>query len=200
MSLNLQDNREIGQTPRHSIASTKFDAEVLVALFNQSFEDGLNTCLQGGAVEPLYQPAQNLSDHNTIFFTRDYFASALHEAAHWCIAGQRRRRQVDYGYWYLPDGRDEQQQQAFEKVEIKPQALEWIFCCAASFPFQLSVDNLNGATGASACFKAGIWQQVQQFCKQGLPARGQQFASVLQQHFNGPNFLDPQCYQQETLK
>ncbi len=36
----------------------------------------------------------------------DFFASALHEISHWCVAGKARREQVDFGYWYCPDGRD----------------------------------------------------------------------------------------------
>ncbi len=33
----------------------------------------------------------------------------------------------DLGYWYAPDGRIEEQQALFEQVEIKPQAIEWLF-------------------------------------------------------------------------
>ena len=56
-----------------------------------------------------------------------------------------RRKQVDYGYWYEPDGRDHVQQQAFEQVEVKPQALEWLMALACGVPFEVSCDNLNGS-------------------------------------------------------
>ena len=62
-------------------------------------------------------PAQQPGALNRIVFTHDYFASALHEVAHWCVAGPERRRLTDYGYWYAPDGRTEKQQMEFERVE-----------------------------------------------------------------------------------
>ena len=43
------------------------------------------------------------------------------------------------------DGRDEEQQKAFEQVEVKPQAIEWAFSIACDFKFNFSLDNLNGA-------------------------------------------------------
>lgn len=55
------------------------------------------------------------------------FNSALHEISHWTIAGAKRRLLPDLGYWYAPDGRTKEQQDLFEQVEIKPQAIEWLF-------------------------------------------------------------------------
>ncbi|EEJ40974.1 hypothetical protein HMPREF0549_0579, partial [Limosilactobacillus vaginalis DSM 5837 = ATCC 49540] len=55
-----------------------------------------------------------------------------------------RRELVDFGYWYCPDGRDAQTQSQFEDVEVKPQALDWLFCVAAGYPFNVSCDNLEG--------------------------------------------------------
>ncbi|WP_417667272.1 elongation factor P hydroxylase, partial [Pseudidiomarina sp.] len=46
-----------------------------------------------------------------------YVVMRLLEMSHWCIAGEKRRQLEDYGYWYLPDGRDAQQQHAFEQAE-----------------------------------------------------------------------------------
>ena len=67
---------------------------------------------------------------------------------------------MDYGYWYQPDGRDEQTQAEFEKVEVKPQALEWIFTQSLGQEFFLSTDNLSGG-GASNIdsFKIKIREQ-----------------------------------------
>jgi elongation factor P hydroxylase len=78
-----------------------------------------------------------------LWYREDYFASALHEVAHWCIAGEQRRQQLDFGYWYAPDGRSPEQQGAFEAVEYKPQALEWFFSLACGYRFRLSADNLG---------------------------------------------------------
>lgn len=61
--------------------------------------------------------------------------------------GKERRKLEDFGYWYEPDGRSEERQRDFEKVEVKPQALEWILATAAGFRYFASADNLNGNPG-----------------------------------------------------
>ena len=68
----------------------------------------------------------------------------MHEIAHWCVAGPKRRLLEDFGYWYEPDGRTELVQAEFEKVEIRPQSYEWILSVSAGLPFSVSCDNLNG--------------------------------------------------------
>ena len=128
------------------IANAEIDNDVptLISLFNSTFED-YNTRLVLGDDEPIYIPAGDDTGYHQIVFAHGFFSSALHEIAHWCIAGEKRRQLEDYGYWYCPDGRDEAQQADFEKVEIKPQAIEWAFTEAAGRKFQVSTDNLNGA-------------------------------------------------------
>ncbi|MDX1454750.1 MAG: elongation factor P hydroxylase, partial [Gammaproteobacteria bacterium] len=103
------------------------DVDALIRLFNSLFEDSHNTILVRGDDEPLYLPADTGHPRHRIIFAHGFFASALHEIAHWCIAGPQRRQLVDYGYWYRPDGRNAEEQRAFEDVEARPQALERIF-------------------------------------------------------------------------
>ncbi len=110
-------------------------------VFNDCFADGCNTRLLGGAAEPFYQPAVVSGGLHVLYYRADFFASALHEVAHWCIAGVQRRHQPDFGYWYTPEGRSVEQQNAFESVEYKPQALEWFFSQACAYRFQVSPDN-----------------------------------------------------------
>lgn len=158
----------------------------LERLFNFTFE-ALGCQLRGGAAEPLYTPRPNAAEPDVIHYTRDYFASALHEVAHWCIAGAERRREVDYGYWYAPDGRTAAQQQAFERVEVKPQALEWLFNLCCGHRFRISADNLEAGVSASATFVAAVTAQARTYvgalrgCESGgvLPARGRRFALTL---------------------
>ena len=95
----------------------------LVQIFNNTFENTYNTKLIKGEDEPIYLPASETCKFNQIIFAHGYYASALHEISHWCLAGSARRLLEDFGYWYVPDGRDQQQQSEFEKVEIKPQAI-----------------------------------------------------------------------------
>jgi len=75
----------------------------------------------------------------------DFAASALHEIAHWCIAGRARRQLVDYGYWYRPPPCSEAEQQVFYAVEARTQALERIFAEGCGCEFRISPDNLEVA-------------------------------------------------------
>lgn len=165
-------------------------AHDLIIIFDRCFRQKCNTRLIGGALEPIYLPAENGDDCHRVCFTQDYFASALHEVAHWCIAGDQRRRLVDYGYWYAPDGRDAAQQKVFESVEVKPQALEWIFSEACGFRFQVSADNLSGDCGASDVFRANIAKQVQKYCTDGIAERPRTFIIALAEYYGVTNPLN----------
>ena len=153
-------------------------ARQLMCLFNREFAVSDNTALIAGAAEPYYQPG---SLHR-IYFRADYLRSALHEVAHWCIAGGRRRQLLDYGYWYSPDGRDVYQQQAFFAVEARPQAIERCFCEAISIPFSPSVDNVGAYIEPQQlrCFEARIQEWCDQFERTGLPLRAARFVTALQ--------------------
>jgi len=158
----------------------------LCLLFDQTFAQNENTRLIKGNDEPVYLPAGNKHDHHQIVFAHGYFASALHEVSHWCIAGKQRRLLEDYGYWYCPDGRNNQQQEEFEQVEIKPQAIEWAFSVAVQKPFRVSSDNLHGAQADTLAFHAKVQQQALNYLQQGFPLRAQQFIRVLQDFYLSP--------------
>jgi elongation factor P hydroxylase len=96
----------------------------------------------GGASEPLYLPAE-VHRPALLYYRSDFAASALHEAAHWCIAGNARRRQRDFGYLYQPPPRTAAQQCAFFASERRVQTLEWFFADAAGVDFYPSADNLS---------------------------------------------------------
>ncbi|WP_250884081.1 elongation factor P hydroxylase [Glaciecola sp. XM2] len=120
-------------------------------------------------------PLSELPFGNKIFFTRDYAASALHEVAHWCIAGEQRRTQIDYGYWYAPDGRDAALQAKFEQAEVKPQAVEWAFSLACGMPFKVSNDNLALDNYDNSHFQQAVEKQLDHYLSDGLPPRAQRF-------------------------
>jgi elongation factor P hydroxylase len=157
----------------------RHDPEDLIELFAATFGASENTLLLRGDNEPLYLPAHRSCPVNRILFAHGFYASALHETAHWCLAGAGRRRWVDYGYWYLPDGRNEEQQAAFEAVEIRPQAIEWAFCIAAGFRFNVSVDNLGGSPVDRSAFRQRVRQQLLRYMERGFPRRAQRFIDVL---------------------
>ncbi len=159
------------------------DTETLIALFNQTFEQTENTHLCCCEEEPIYRPANDKHPHHRIIFAHGFFASAMHEIAHWCVAGKERRLLEDFGYWYEPDGRSEERQSEFEKVEIKPQAYEWIFSKSADFTFHFSADNLALNNQPSETFKQAVYHQVQELLKNGLPPRVQLWSDCLINHY-----------------
>ena len=158
-------------------------ADDLISLFNDTFYAEYNTRLVRGEDEPIYLPQSKTGNFHQIVFAHGFFSSALHEIAHWCMAGEQRRQQVDYGYWYCPDGRDAQQQQAFEQVEIKPQAIEWAFSVAAGNQFRVSTDNLNGITPDRKRFARNVFVQVERYLSDGFPPRAAQFIRQLQHRY-----------------
>lgn len=155
----------------------------LIKLFNQCFMHSHQTILAYGGDEPLYVPANKEQLYHTIFFAHGFFNSALHECAHWLIAGKERRQLVDFGYWYVPDGRTAEQQELFQQVEVKPQALEWILAQAAGSRFQCSFDNLHGTAEKHEQFEAAVTQQMLHYQKHGLPARARLFQQALLSYY-----------------
>ena len=148
---------------------------------NREVMPALQIRLVGGFPEPFYQaPSGKVSAE--VQFTRAYERSALHELAHWCLAGAARRQHDDYGYWYEPDGRTGSQQQLFFKVEVKPQALEKHFCDALGIAFDVSVDNLeNVDIDGVETFKRDVERQYTHYASTGLPERASVIYQCLQQ-------------------
>ena len=115
----------------------------IVAVFTQCFWRSHATQLIGGATEPLYQPAARADEPHRLFYRADFAASALHETAHWCVAGAARRTQVDFGYVYIEPPRTPSAQAAFFAAERKVQGLEQLFCAAAGLRFVPSADQIG---------------------------------------------------------
>ncbi|WP_105903327.1 elongation factor P hydroxylase [Vibrio gangliei] len=169
------------------MSSSKHTPEAIIAVFNHTFSSSYNTQLVRGDDEPIYLPADDNVDYHRIIFAHGYFASAMHEIAHWCVAGPERRLLEDFGYWYEPDGRTEQVQAEFEKVEIRPQAYEWILSMSAGFPFSVSCDNLNGDFEPDRLgFMAKVHQEVMQILQQGLPTRVAMLSEALRDYYQTP--------------
>ncbi|KGJ96376.1 protein of unknown function DUF462 [Colwellia psychrerythraea] len=167
----------------------------LIHIFNHTFSTSMNTQLIKGSDEPLYAPKNEICNYHRIIFAHGFYASALHEVAHWCLAGSARRLLEDFGYWYIPDGRDQAQQLKFEQVEIKPQAIEWAFCAAVGKKFDVSIDNLSGTgTTDRAVFKQAVYQQVEVYLTTGFPKEAQKFITALADFYQTPLPLVPQRF------
>ncbi len=169
-----------------------FCALRLERVFAACFAANYSTRLAGGASEPYYRPAGQAGRHHLLRYREDYFASALHEVAHWCIAGPERRLRPDFGYWYAPDGRSAVEQRAFEAVEYRPQALEWHFSRACGYRFRVSLDNLDGGEEAvmdTLRFRRRLVDQANHWRATGLPRRAARFAAALRREFGVPGEL-----------
>lgn len=152
----------------------------VIALFDGLFLESFATRLVRGGDEPLYLPADDASPFHRVIFARGFYASALHEISHWCIAGERRRRLEDYGYWYAPDGRDAGEQRRFEAAEVAPQALELLFSRACGLRFHVSVDNLGGEVEVDReAFRARVEARAARYEREGLPPRAAAFHAAL---------------------
>lgn len=158
----------------------------LIVLFNSTFLKSLNTELVCCEREPVYRPANINYPHHRIVFAHGFFSSALHEISHWSIAGKQRRLLEDFGYWYEPDGRTAERQAEFERVEIKPQALEWIFSVASNHQFHFSADNLEAGLEISEEFKTKVHNQVKLYINKGLPKDAEKWKLALIEYYR-PN-------------
>ncbi|MBA6231765.1 MULTISPECIES: elongation factor P hydroxylase [unclassified Colwellia] len=159
----------------------------LINIFNDTFSACTNTRLIKGGDEPLYSPADDVCEYHQIIFAHGFYASALHEIAHWCLAGPARRLKEDFGYWYTPDGRDQIQQEQFEQVEIKPQAIEWALSVSTGKCFDVSIDNLSGmGTTDRIAFKRAVYQQVIHYLNSGFPNDAQKFIVALANFYQTP--------------
>lgn len=151
------------------------DSEKLIrleALFAQLFRKSERTVLvRASTVDPVYYPQGDSRALAEIHFANDFFSSALHEIAHWLIAGSERRTKLDYGYWYKPDGRDQEEQQYFERFEARNQGLEWILSVAANHDFHVSADNLSGDSTDGRDFALAVRQHALAFLGNGFSGR-----------------------------
>lgn len=180
---------------KRSAMQSGFVSVDLERLFEQCFGQTFRTQLCGGAAEPFYQAASDENGNTVakIFYRADYFRSAMHEVAHWCVAGEARRKNDDYGYWYAPDGRNAEQQREFEKLEVLPQAWELTFCAAVNHPFDVSVDNLDGGAENLRAFKQAVQIKARSLLAQhSVNHRGVRWGRALAQHYRGAEVVLPE--------
>ena len=149
----------------------------IAQIFNAEFLSSHHTLMCGGAAEPLYEPVCGPKPAR-IVFTHDYPASALHEAAHWCLAGPHRRTQRDYGYWYLPGPRDPQQREAFFAAEADVQAVEAVFARICGVRFVVSADDFAASSSELERFERVVAQRLI-VRRAALPPRARRFRAAL---------------------
>lgn len=154
---------------------------LIQTVFHSLFLQAYETELVNAGEEPLYVPKSAHYRRHRIYFARGFWSSALHEIAHWCLAGSQRRQLRDYGYWYVGEGRDASRQLAFEQVEVRPQALEWLFTSVLSADFFCSFDNFGVQTESARRFRQAVREQALAYLAEGLPRRAQMFLSRLLQ-------------------
>lgn len=168
--------------------------EDIIRIFDDCFAEEFNTRLERGGDYPIYLPefldedgVQSERPYNVIYFAHGYYSSALHEIAHWLVAGTERRKLEDFGYWYEPDGRSAERQREFESVEVKPQAIEWVLATAAGFRYFASADNLSGNPGDNSAFKQAVYNQVKEYVERGyLPKRAETLRQAVAAFYGTP--------------
>jgi elongation factor P hydroxylase len=154
----------------------------IITIFDNLFEKSERVVLRGGYEEPFYK-APSEDECGEIRFTKDYISSALHEVAHWCVAGTKRRKIDDFDYWYTPDGRNEKQQKVFFQVEVMPQAYELCLSLAAEVNFNISADNLGGINFPIESFKNNVLKKVEELLDNNLRGRHEMLMEALQMKF-----------------
>lgn len=159
-------------------AHAALDAGAIRAVFNACFQSRYDVTMLGGAAEPLYEPAR-AGRPARLWHREDFAASALHEAAHWCIAGADRRQRIDFGYWYVPAPRDAASQRRFEAVEARPQALEQWLAAAAGVTFRPSFDDVGNDERDRGAFLVAFADARQRLVREGVPTRARSFAAAL---------------------
>lgn len=164
-SLNLSQYQEQWQQldRNDDFALTEWLIGLFNGIFNNQITTPIATILVRGGDEPEYLASKD-GNPARIEFAHGFFASSLHEISHWCIAGSKRRLLDDFGYWYEADGRDQNKQQLFEQVEIKPQAIECLLNMACDRYFYVSQDNLNADFDTShSTFASDVYAQAQSY-------------------------------------
>lgn len=147
--------------------------------------------LIGGATEPLYVPADRQKcEPGKLYYRDDFATSALHEIAHWCIAGAARHCRIDFGYQYIAPPRDAQEQQQFFDLELNTQALEAIFAKAASITFQVSADNLGFDITDFEARVVAHRPTMQAWLNQRVGHRARVFKHALAKHALAKNALE----------
>jgi elongation factor P hydroxylase len=162
--------------------------QILLNLLNDKYLGQFNTQIAGDYNEPFYKASAN-GNPAEIQFSHDYIRSALHELSHWCVAGEDRRKLDDYGYWYAADGRTQQQQDEFFKLEVRPQTIEWAFSIICGVKFEASVDNLNNSVIGVDKFKINLATQMKEHLTVGFSKRVAQIIKLIadQQCIEKPN-------------
>ena len=123
--------------------------DMLITLLAKALPD---LVIKGEADEPFYQAA-TANTKAIIYFRRNYPRSLLHELSHYCLAGEKRRKIDDFGYWYSPCGRSAKEQLLFEQVEARPQGLEKAMCKAVGLNFSPSLDDFSGRPASDLFLK-----------------------------------------------
>lgn len=135
--------------------------------FNTLFGTAFNVQLHGGGAEPDYLPPAYAQSGpmiaGRIVAREDFAASALHEAAHWCVASQRQRRLPDYGYAYIPPPRGAPGQAQFFVSEQRTQATECYLARRAGVSFSASADDPDFCLVAVQRFQDDLHARVERW-------------------------------------
>ena len=180
VEVGCQNRRErdsaqtVARIPRRSLTP-----EEIEHCFEETFGTAFQVRLLGGFSEPFYRPPTHTAV-GELRYRDDHAASALHEVAHWCIAGAARRCLPDFGYGYVAAPRSEEEQRRFLAFEVAPQALEWCLADHAGVTFHFSFDDVEDRfVDLRPAFCAAVRCRRQQLLQHGPGLRASRFALAL---------------------
>ncbi|XPE56836.1 elongation factor P hydroxylase [Shigella flexneri] len=106
-----------------------------------------------------------------LVFAHGFLASALHEIFTRVSPVKQKREQVDFGYWYCPDGRDAETKGQFEDVEVKPQAFDCVVARGGGFRSTLAATTWKVTLNRTIVFQRRVHAQVMTYLTRGIPSR-----------------------------
>ncbi len=154
-------------------------------IFSAAFLISHHTILCGGFSEPEYIPAlhPSINTPHQICYRSDYLSSALHEVAHWSIAGAARRKLKDYGYFYNSGHRSHDEQKRFLEAELLPQTIESWFHQALGIKFEPSLDAFHFSHAERKKMESNFLIEIQakrRMLQVTPPIRAVKFHNILQ--------------------
>ena len=127
--------QQVQRLPWANLSSEAEQVDWLILHFNHWFSH-LNVTLVRGDFEPEYFPATKIALPGSSLRMASLIVLCMKSVTGLLPVTSAVCCQI--WLWYAPDGRTKEQQALFEQVEIKPQAIEWMFSKAFGRRFRVS--------------------------------------------------------------
>ncbi len=146
-------------------------------------------------------PADAEVPYNRIVFAHGFYASAIHEISHWCIAGKARRELVDFSATGIARmGVMPKRKASLKMLKRSRRHSTGCSVLAAGYPLNVSCDNLEGDFEPDrVVFQRRVHAQVMDYLANGIPERPARFIKALQNYYHTPELTAEQFPWPEAL-